>query len=233
MIDAPAARRPKETGVLIVAIMAGIAIMLILSTVAVQSWTDITRRDNEAEMMFRAQDIVRALKRFQADKGKLPTELKELMEPGQRGQYFLRHLWKDPLVKDGKWQLVYASPAGGIFDPTAPGLPPNGNPATPGAPTSLLNPPTDNAGDSGAPFGTAKTGDGAVDPTGMPIAGVKTKSKDRPFRKYKDKSEYKEWVFSIFDLDPTAAGQNQTQQNQNQQNQQNQQGAFPPPGDKK
>jgi type II secretory pathway pseudopilin PulG len=43
-----------------VALMAGIAIMLILSTVAAQSWADIVRRDNEAEMMFRAQDIVRA-----------------------------------------------------------------------------------------------------------------------------------------------------------------------------
>ena len=91
----------KQRGTLIVALMAGIAIMLILSAVAVQSWADISRRDNEAEMMFRAQDIVRALKRFQADKGKLPIEFKELLEPGQKGQYFLRQLWKDPLVKGG------------------------------------------------------------------------------------------------------------------------------------
>jgi type II secretory pathway pseudopilin PulG len=104
---------------LIVALMAGIAITMILTTVAVQAWSDVLRRDNEAEMIFRAQDIVRALKRFQMEKGKLPTELKELMEPGNKGQYFLRRLWKDPLVKGGQWQYLYASPAGGLFDPTA------------------------------------------------------------------------------------------------------------------
>ena len=118
----------KQRGALIVALMAGIAILMILTTVAVQTWTDVLRRDNEAEMIFRAQDIVRALKRFQLDKGKLPTELKELMEPGNKNQYFLRRLWKDPLVKGGQWQLLYAGPAGGLFDPTAPELAPEAPP---------------------------------------------------------------------------------------------------------
>jgi len=216
----------KQRGALIVALMAGIAIMLILSTVAVQAWADISRRDNEAEMMFRAQDIVRALKRFQADKGKLPTELKELMEPGQKGQYFLRQLWKDPLVKGGNWQFVYASPAGGLFDPSVPVVPQTGDAAQPGLTQSLLNPT-----EPGALPGTGKPGDGSADPTGLPIAGVKTRCKDRPFRRYKDKSEYSEWVFSIFDLDPRGPAQNQP----NQQNPQNPTGtpgvsapSFPP-----
>jgi type II secretory pathway pseudopilin PulG len=188
-----------------VALMAGIAIVLILSTVAVQSWADIARRDNEAEMMFRAQDIVRALKRFQADKGKLPTELKELIEPGQKGQFFIRRLWKDPLVKDGKWQLLYASPGGGLYDPSVPAAPTDGAGPLPGlAQTSVSgsdpnNPP---GNPPGLGLGVGKSADGATDPTGMPIAGVKSKCKDRPFRKYKDKDEYSEWVFSIFDLDP-------------------------------
>lgn len=196
----------KQRGTLIVALMAGIAIMLILSAVAVQSWADIIRRDNEAEMMFRAQDIVRALKRFQVDKGKLPTELKELIEPGNKGQFFLRQLWKDPLVKGGKWQLVYLNPAGGLFDPTAPVLPPTGDGAQPGLtpPPSLLNPP-----DAVTFPGTAKSGDGSGDAVGLPIAGVKTRCKDRAFRLYKEKSEYSEWVFSVFDLDPRGAAPNQ------------------------
>jgi hypothetical protein len=47
-----------------------------------------------------------------------------------------------------------------------------------------------------------KKGDGSAETTGLPIAGVKTKCTDHPFRVYKEKSAYKEWVFSIFDLDP-------------------------------
>lgn len=187
----------KERGVLIVALMAGIAIAMILSTVAVQAWSDIARRDNEAEMMFRAQDIVRALRRFQADKGKLPIEFKELMEPGQKAQYLLRHLWKDPLVKGGQWQFVYASPAGGLFDPTVPTVPPEGGPPQMGQVKTGLN-----GNDPGAVPPIGKNSDGSPDTTGLPIAGVKTRCKDRPFRRYKDKTEYSEWVFSIFDLDP-------------------------------
>ncbi len=226
MIAAPPSRRRAEGGTLIVALMAGIAIMLILSAVAVQNWADISRRDNEAEMMFRAQDIVRALKRFQADKGKLPIELDELMEPGQRGQYFLRQLWKDPLVKGGKWQFVYMNPAGGLYDPTAPVVPPTGDGAQPGLTQSLLNPP-----DAATFPGAGKLGDGSADPTGLPIAGVKTRCTDRPFRVYKDKTEYSEWVFSIFDLDPR--GQAPKQPNQpNQPNPANSPGvatpSFPP-----
>jgi type II secretory pathway pseudopilin PulG len=222
MNGTPLAKRRKQRGALIVALMAGIAIALILSTVAVQAWADISKRDNEAEMMFRAQDIVRSLKRFQADRGKLPTELKELMEPGQKGQYVLRQLWKDPLVKGGKWQFVYVSPAGGLFDPTVSVVPQTGDAAQPGLTQSLLN-PTDSAT---VPDGT--TGDGSSGPTGLPIAGVKTRCKDRPFRHYKDKSEYSEWVFSIFDLDPRGPALNQP----NQQNPPRTQGdatpSFPP-----
>jgi len=187
-----------------VALMAGIAIMLILSAVAVQTWSDVLRRDNEAEMMFRAQDLARALKRFQADRGKLPVELKELMEPGSKGQFFLRQLWKDPLVKGGKWQLIYLNPAGGIYDPTAPVVPPTGDAPKAGSMTSLLNPP-----DEPTFPGIGKNGDGSGDgsgePTGLPIAGVKSKCKDKPFRSYKEKTDYSEWLFTILDLDPRGA----------------------------
>ncbi len=207
MSASPPVLAHKQRGALIVALMAGIAIMLILTAVAVQSWSDISRRDKEAEMIFRAQDIARALKRFQADKGRLPTELKELMEPGNQQQYFLRQLWKDPLVKDGVWQLVYLNPAGGIFDPTAPGLPPTGESPQPGQTPSLLNPTV-----TPSFPGTRNPGGNSADPTGMPIAGVKTRCTDKPFRLYREKSDYSEWVFSIFDLSPQGAAPTQPTQ---------------------
>ena len=39
----------------------------------------------------------------------------------------------------------------------------------------------------------------------MPIAGVKSKCTEQAFRKYKNKTEYSEWVFSVFDLEPRQA----------------------------
>jgi type II secretory pathway pseudopilin PulG len=218
----------KQRGVLIVALMAGIAIAMILSSVAVQKWTDVIRRDNEAEMIFRAQDIVRGLKRFQVEKGKLPSELKELMEPGNKQQYFLRRLWKDPLVKDGQWQYLYANPAGGLFDPTAAELP--GATAPPGMPPPAegLSPigqqPTGLQGNRPGVPGSGKPGDSGV--TGMPIAGVKSRCTEKTFRVFKNKTSYKDWTFSIFDLDPHAPAPPTPAVNQP-----NQPGAqFPPQG---
>ena len=208
----------KQRGVLIVALMAGIAIMMILSTVAVQAWSDIARRDAEAEMIFRAQDIVRALKRFQMDRGKLPNELKELLEVGsRRPQYFIRQLWKDPLVKGGKWQLIYANPAGGFIDPTvtpvggasgASGLSGGsgfgslfGNSGSSGS-TGQAGMPSIGLSANDTFPSMGKEGGALGELTGLPIAGVKSKCKDRPFRKYREKTDYAEWVFTIFDLDP-------------------------------
>ena len=184
--------------------MAGLAIMMILSAVAVREWAQVIRRDNEAEMMFRAQDIVRGLKRFQKDKGRLPNELKELTEPGSKGQYFVRQLWKDPLVKDGKWQLLYAGPQGGLFDPSTVPVDGSGN-------TGASNPFGSGQGQDPSqgpgglqPIGSMKGKSGmnpSGDPSGLPIAGVKTKCKEQPFRVYKQKTQYSEWVFSVFDQD--------------------------------
>jgi type II secretory pathway pseudopilin PulG len=198
----PRRKRDGERGALLVAVMAGLAIMMILSAVAVREWGQVLRRDNEAEMMFRAQDLVRGLKRFQKDKGRLPNELKELSEPGSKGQYFVRQLWKDPLVKDGKWQLLYAGPQGGLFDPTMTGDG-SGDPSQTNPFGNPSGQQQDNPGGmQSVPSMKGKSGmNPGDDPSGLPIAGVKTKCKDMPFRVYKQKTQYSEWVFSVFDME--------------------------------
>jgi hypothetical protein len=115
------ARRKGQEGYLMAALAAAVAVMVIFSTLAFQAWVDVLRRDNEAEMIFRAKDLVRAIQRYRRDHGGVaPQKLEDLMEPGHKGQYYLRQLWKDPLVRDGKWGLVYVGPGGQIIDPNAP-----------------------------------------------------------------------------------------------------------------
>jgi hypothetical protein len=46
--------------------------------------------------------------------------------------------------------------------------------------------------------------DGSTEVSGLPIAGVKTSSTDSPFRVYRDREEYSEWIFSVFDQGPQA-----------------------------
>ena len=64
-------QRDGERGHLMAALVMAIAVMSIFSVIAVQEWVEVVRRDNEAEMMFRAQDIVRSIQRYRQDHGQI------------------------------------------------------------------------------------------------------------------------------------------------------------------
>jgi hypothetical protein len=197
-------------------LMAGVAIMLIMSAVAFQAWSDVLRRDNEAEMIFRAQDIVRAIQRYRRDHGGAgPDSLERLMEPGPKGQYYLRRLYEDPLVPDGKWGLLYIGPGGAIIDPNAAaqqgfgmgGLGMQGNQMGKGKGLGLQS-GMNQAGQSGQMGQSGLGGIGGQGGNagkggmgGMLIAGVRTLSEDEPFRVYNGLTEYSEWLFSYLDLE--------------------------------
>jgi type II secretory pathway pseudopilin PulG len=218
--------RHSERGHLMVGVMVLIAIMLIFSTIAVQSWDQVARRDNEAEMMFRAQEIVRALVRFRTDRGTLPNKLEDLIEPGQRGQYHIRQLYTDPLVRDGKWGLLYLGPGGEIIDPNNENFDLDAD----GDGTALSGPisrPEDGAGtlsrgdimrqqrerkkNQGSRISPLRANRdttlnetqmaGGTLLTGLPIAGVRSLSDDKPFRVYREEEDIQNWLFTVLDID--------------------------------
>lgn len=171
--------------------------MLSIGTLEVgQAWEDFFQREMEAEMMFRAQEIARAIYRYRQDRADLPlTELKLLLEPGTKGQYFIRQLYEDPLVRDGKWGLLYQGPNNTIIDP---------NSSQPAAGEFRLGSDTlpQQTGQGGLQGGFPQ---GPQEIAGLPIIGVKSLCTDKPFRVYKDQTEYGEWKFTIFDVMQQAA----------------------------
>jgi hypothetical protein len=204
-------------------VMVLLALMLIFSTVIFQGWEDVLRRDNEAEMMFRAQEIVRAIVRYRAERGTTPAKLEELIEPGQRGQYYIRKLYEDPLVEDGRWGLLYVGPGGEVIDPngeafdaTQAGL---GDAALSGQTAALTR--EERAalargrrsgrggrgvdprrfGGAGAMAGVESGMAGGRQLAGLQIAGVKSLSMDDPFRVYNGYFEYSQWHFTFVDLE--------------------------------
>lgn len=202
-----------EKGHLMAGLMVAVTLMMIFSLITFQAWKDVLHRDNEAEMMFRAQDLVRAIQRYRRDHaGQGPTKLEDLMEAGPKGQYYLRQLWTDPLVADGKWGLLLMGPSGSIIDPNAEdtGLP-QGQGL--GALTQAAS-PQPAAGQLG---GVANKGSGGVQ-EGLPIAGVKSLCTDHTFRVYNGLSEYSQWWFTYLDLEqagqagPATAGGQPSQQ---------------------
>lgn len=196
-------RRGRDRGSILAAVMATIAIAAILSGVAAQEWADILRRDKEAEMIFRGEEISRGIRRYRTDRSTLPNEFKQLIEPGSKGQYFLRRLYKDPLVPDGKWGMLYAGPGGGVVDPNLSDAPDAASMLGVGAEdaNALQRPGLQKvSGTDDYAGGTALAG--------LPIAGVRSLATGTPFRHYREKEEYSQWQFTVFDLD-APAGQGQ------------------------
>jgi hypothetical protein len=217
-------KRFYEKGHLMAGLMAAVAILMIFSGVAFQGWMDVHRRDAEAEMIFRAQEIVRAIQRYRRDHGGMaPQKFDALLEPGSKGQYYIRQLYTDPLVPDGKWGFLYVAPGGGVFDPNAPA-----SEVDPNRGSGLFNNPNSRLGQSGSNSGLNNNatqqnvagGQPGNNPlggqmnrnengeNGLPIAGVRTLADDQPFRVYNGRSNYAEWLFTYFDLENQMIGAN-------------------------
>lgn len=222
MIPKVPEEREGERGYLMVAVSVAVAVMIIGSLVTYQAFEDMMHREREAEMMFRAQEYARAIQRYRKANGTSPLKLEQLMEPGPAGQYFIRQLYEDPLVPDGKWGLLFLGPGGNIIDPaSALGVP--GLPGAPGAggigddATSGTNTGLGGLGNSGnfsngqaqvgnqqnpGQIGGVGNNNGPGGPGGgLPIAGVKTLSDLSPFRIYKGLEDYAMWYFTFLDVE--------------------------------
>jgi len=203
-------------------LMVAVAVLVIFSTVAFQGWEETVRRDKEAEMIFRAQEIVRAIVRHRKVHGRLPDKLEDLMQPGPKGEQLLRHRYKDPLVKGGKWGLLYVVPGVGIVDPSMEPVDPT---AAAGVPGSLLGgmkvgaaDPALNLPKEGGFEDPDQEADGSgkskfksiVDQNqqvvGLNLAGVKSLCQDPPFRFYKGLTSYAEWRFTYADIEGDRQG---------------------------
>ena len=178
-----------QKGHLMVGLVVILAIMMILSTVVFQGWQDVRQRDDEAEMIFRAQEIVRSIERYRRDRGTPPSSLDVLIEPGSRGQYFARRLYEDPLVEDGQWGLLYIGPNNEIIDPGE---------ARAGAAQISRTRERINAWQRRRRSPLTSEQQRTIGT--LPIGGVKSLCTEKPFRVYKGRVEYRDWLFTYLDL---------------------------------
>ncbi len=103
-----------ERGFALLALLAGLTIMLVLMSVAVPAIKHDLQRDQEEEMFWRGQQVAIGLAKFASLKGRLPTELKELGETFESPKGTMRVIRPsalcDPLqpCEDGKpnWKAV-------------------------------------------------------------------------------------------------------------------------------
>lgn len=185
----------SERGHLLITLVIAIAVSMILLTVATRAWTSVIQRDKEEELIFRGQEYSRALVKFKKAMGRLPVDLKELVERGPRNERFIRKLYTDPMTPDGKWNLLYLSPDGRTL------INPHLAPPEEGGLTGVGGMGRRSQGQT---RGSQRMPVGKI--AGLQIAGIVSKSEEKAFKVYRQKEYYNEWEFSIFDVLPVETG---------------------------
>jgi len=165
------AGRGSEAGYSMVALLAAAAVMLVLMTAAMPSWRYVMKDDAEQELLFRGGEIADAIARYQKKNGNaLPPSLEVLV----KGK-FLRHAYKDPMAKGGRWRFIRPGETVG---------------PVPGAPGSAMATTTTTTTTTTRPSAFAQPG--AVFGA---IQGVASTSTEKSIRIFNGRTRYNEWVF--------------------------------------
>jgi type II secretory pathway pseudopilin PulG len=189
----------NESGYTLVMFIIVIAVMAIMMAAAVEIVSFQMQREREAELIFRGEQYVEAIRLYRIKYGRYPMQMKELWEADPR---VLRRKWKDPITDSDRWGLVYLGQEGQqVGGPGTPRQGPLG--ATPARATRTPS------------FGDQDQSPGRPGPGGQgermgPIIGVHSLSTEASIKVYKGRSTYNEWKF-IFQEDEDARGSGQGQ----------------------
>jgi type II secretory pathway pseudopilin PulG len=110
-VGTPIDRRRGERGYTLVALLALITILLLMTLAAAPNIRQQMLRERENEAIFRGEEVAEAIRRYaQANNGQLPTSMDQLLEGISRGTKKVQILRpaaaKDPLTESGEWRLV-------------------------------------------------------------------------------------------------------------------------------
>jgi type II secretory pathway pseudopilin PulG len=165
-------KRPAGYTFIILLVM--MTILAIGLLVAVPLWETEIRREWEEELIFRGLQYVEAIRLFQAKRpGTFPKTIEELV----KGR-FLRRAYRDPMMADGRWDIVLM----------------------PGTASSSLVAAARGGSEGGAAAGpTAQVfvvGQGSLSSiSGARILGVVSRSPRTSLRLYQDADTYDTWLF--------------------------------------
>lgn len=204
-------RRAGEAGYAMAALLVAIAVISIVLASALPVWTQVARREREAELVFRGEQYARAIGLFQRKlgPGTLPTTIDMLVS-----QKFLRRKYKDPITNQdfqtvGNNQIVGLPGATPQGAGSAAGTRPGSGTTAPGSATGQAGPggqagqerrPGQNPGGASAP-GQPLPGRAAVGVPGQTagggIVGVVSTSTAESIRLYNGRNKYNEWLFTF------------------------------------
>ena len=170
----PSVRTPRlldEQGYLMVALLVAMSIMGIMMAAALPAYHTMAQREKEAELVFRGEQIARAIGLYQRRVANAAVPSIDFLV----AQRYLRKKYKDPITNDDFEPLT--SGAGGA----------------PGAVQQVQGRGGAAATAQGRAGGAATQGRGGAVVGG--IVGVTSKSPLKSLRLYNDRDTYNQWVF--------------------------------------
>lgn len=167
--------RRCDAGYSMVVLMIAVTLLMVFTAAALPMWSQLMKREKEAELIFRGWQYAEAIRVFQQRHGRLPTRLQELIEVKPRS---IRKLWKDPMTESGEWGLVFQ---GGVAPPG-----PGGR---------------ELGGGGGLDDGRQDRGPRTPRPGEQrsvgPIFGVRSLSQEESVRVLFDEQSYDAWAFTV------------------------------------
>jgi type II secretory pathway pseudopilin PulG len=186
-----------QRGYAMAALLVSIGVMTLLMSVAMPVWRTQAQREKEAELVFRGEQIARAINLYtrKMGGGNFPPNLDVLVQ----GR-FLRKKYKDPMTEKGEWDLILAGggvPGEGGSPQQQQQQPGIGRGRLGGPSTGLSAPPSNRPpGPSFPQAGRQGQTPSFGGQTGGGLMGVRSKSKETAFLVYKGSgTHYNEWQF--------------------------------------
>ena len=183
-------REPNtERGYAMAVLLVALSVMAVMLAVVMPVWKQIGQREKEAELVFRGEQYIRAIRLFQARfANAYPPNIDVLVD-----QRFLRKKYKDPITGDDFQVLTQSQGT------STPGLQPGQQPGGQSG-RGRGNQPATTTG------GIATTRAGVIGGPQGGVLGVASKSKDTSVRLYNGRSHYNEWVFQYLAQTQTPGG---------------------------
>ena len=182
------------SGYAMAGLLVAIGVMGILMSVAMPPWRTVTKREKEAELIFRGEQYIRAIDLYQRRfPGAYPTDLELLVEQG-----FLRRAYPDPMTGEPFEILTQGSAAVALGETTPPGETADGGglnrrrAGRGGFGSTGAGLGGRSARSSSSPFSSASGGLG--DELGG-IVGVVSRSPEESLLEYNGATRYNEWLF--------------------------------------
>ncbi len=188
-------RRRAEGGFTLAMFVMVVAIISIMLGVAVQSVEFSMRREREAELIFRGQQYVEAIRLYRAKYGRYPMRMQEIWEAKPR---VVRKKWKDPITDSEAWGLIFvgqdnvaglrSGQSGGVLPAQTPGAFGEDEKEREGG----VGRDGRQAPGEGLPTGVQRSPEGELI---GPIMGVRSTSCDESIKIYEGRTAYCEWQF--------------------------------------